>query len=350
MLKGRIVRFSTGFGAAFAAVFGLTAGSTVVEAQERQSLRWSTCQVGCYGNRIAAATTALLEKALDDEYTVTVHPYSSTTAAAKGTMDGEADLGYTADIGMRQLYDGERPYEDYDPAAGMLVHTWYAYPMESLMAVPAHLADDIQCWSDLSGKPVFYTTAGFMNWHNWRRVYDILGYEFNHVEIDVNTNADAMEAGTIVGSGTYTTAGRTLAGYWIETELRTEFKIVNPCPDEREKVEAAGFSFVEVDTSVPYSIDVGVDKAYGVPILFGYNVRADISEDLVYKMLSGLYELRDELVEVDAGYTPLANDFVGLQVAGINANPDVPVHPGLARFLEDHDAWNDDWTIAESGS
>jgi hypothetical protein len=23
------------------------------------------------------------------------------------------------------------------------------------------------------------------------------------------------------------------------------------------------------------------------------------------------------------------------------------VHPGLARFLQEHDAWNDEWTIAD---
>ena len=41
---------------------------------------------------------------------------------------------------------------------------------------------------------------------------------------------------------------------------------------------------------------------------------------------------------------------MGLQVAGINANPDVPVHAGLAKLLKEHKAWNDKWKVAGSGS
>jgi hypothetical protein len=33
-------------------------------------------------------------------------------------------------------------------------------------------------------------------------------------------------------------------------------------------------------------------------------------------------------------------------VQGINANPQVPVHAGLAKFLKEHNAWNDKWKIA----
>ena len=39
-----------------------------------------------------------------------------------------------------------------------------------------------------------------------------------------------------------------------------------------------------------------------------------------------------------------------MQVHGINANPDIPVHPGLAKFLKEHKAWNDKWKVAGSGS
>jgi hypothetical protein len=37
-----------------------------------------------------------------------------------------------------------------------------------------------------------------------------------------------------------------------------------------------------------------------------------------------------------------------MQVQGINANPDIPVHPALARFLKEHKAWNNKWKVAGS--
>ena len=36
-----------------------------------------------------------------------------------------------------------------------------------------------------------------------------------------------------------------------------------------------------------------------------------------------------------------------MQVAGINANPHIPVHAGLAKFLKEHKAWNDKWTVRQ---
>jgi TRAP transporter TAXI family solute receptor len=334
--------------AAAAAVAGLAAWSLpTAEAQTRKSLRWATSSVDSYGYKIAASMTKMVEEALGGEYTVTVQPYPQTTSATKAAMEDSAEIGYTADIGMTQLYEGVGGFKNYNPPKGKLVHTWYAYPMESFMATSDKNAGDFKCLKDFSGKPVFFTTAGFMNWLNFQRIYKALGYEFKHVQIDAKTNSDALQGGTIVGSVAYTVAGRSLAPYWKETEVRTDIKVVNPCPDEVTKLKAAGLSVTTVDPKVPFSKKVGVNEILGVPILFAYNVRADFPEDIVYKMLSTFHKNRDKLASIDPGFTPLSKDFVGLQTAGINANPQIPVHAGLAKFLKEHKAWNDKWTVAK---
>jgi hypothetical protein len=311
------------------ALAAIAAALPPAEAQQRKSLRWTTSQVGSYGYTIAASMAKIVEEALGGEYTVTVQPYTSPTVAMKAVMNG---------------------FKDFQPAKPELVHTWYAYPMESMMATSAKDADKFKCWKDFSGKPVFYTQAGFQNWLNWQRIYKVLGYDFKHVQIDLKSNADALEAGTIVGSATYTTAGRSLAAYWKETEIRMDIKVVNPCPDEVAKLKAAGLAVVDVDPKGAFSKDVGPTTLLGVPILFGYNARIDLPEDVVYKMIKAFYDKKDELVKVDPGFTPMAKDFVGMQVQGIEANPQVPVHPGLAKFLKEHKAWNDKWKISSSAS
>lgn len=336
---------ATAIAAALAAAFTVAAIQPVT-AQERKSIRWSTSSVDSYGYRVAAQMTKILEEALGGTYTVTVNPYPSTTGAMKAAMDGNGEIGYTADVGMTQLYEGTGGFKNYNPAKGKLVHTWYAYPMESFMAVPASKASEYKCLKDLSGKPTFFTTAGFMNWLNFQRMYKALGYDFKHVQIDPKTNSDALQGGTIAGSVAYTTAGRSLATYWKETDIRTNIAVINPCPDEVEKLKAAGLAISEVDPSVAFTKDVGVKKVLGVPILFAYNVRADLPEDVVYKMVSAFYKNREALAKAEPGFTPMAKDFVGMQVQGISANPTIPVHPGLAKFLKEHNAWNDKWKIA----
>ncbi len=334
--------------AALAAVFALSA-THVADAQERKSIRWSTSSVDSYGYKVAASMVKIAEEALGGEYTITVNPYPATTAAMKAAMDGTGEIGYTADVGMTQIYNGEGGFKDYNPGKGRLVHTWYAYPMESFMAVPADKAGNFKCLKDFSGKPVFFTPAGFMNWLNFQRMFKALGYDFKHVQIDPKTQSDALKGGTIVGSVAYTTSGASLAPYWKETEVRMDVKVVNPCPDEVSKLKAAGMSIQNVDPKA-FSKDVGVKNIEGVPILFGYNMRADMPEDVVYKLISAFYKNRDALVKVDAGFGPMAKDFVGMQVAGINANPSIPVHAGLAKFLKEQKAWNDKWKIADGKS
>ena len=331
--------------AAIAVTLALAALSPAA-AQERKSIRWATSSVDSYGYKVAASMTKLIEEALGGEYTVTVNPYPSTTGAGKAAMDGDAEVGYTADIGMRELYDSTSGFRNYTPAKARLVHTWYAYPMESFMAVAAKDSDKFKCWSDFSGKPVFFTTAGFMNWLNFQRVYKTLGYEFKHVQIDAKSNSDALQSGTIVGSVAYTVSGRSLAPYWKETEVRMDVRVINPCPDEVAKLKAAGLTISDIDPKIAFSKDVGVKAIQGVPILFGYNVRPDMPEDVVYKMLKAFYDNREKLASIDSGFSAMAKDFVGMQVAGINANPDIPVHPGMAKFLKEHKAWNDKWKIA----
>jgi uncharacterized protein len=343
MKRGAIL---LGAASAIAAVLAVSALMPPAEAQQRKSLRWTTAQVGSYGYTVAASMAKVLEQALGGEYTVTVQPYQSPTVAMKAVMNGEGEIAYTADIGMGEFAERTGPFKDFKPTAPELVHTWYAYPMETMIAVPAKEADKYKCWKDFSGKPVYFSQAGFQNWLNAQRIFKTLGYDFKHVQIDNKANADAMERGTVVGSVVYTTAGRSLPAYWKESEVRLDFKVINLCADEVAKLKAAGYGIAEVETKNAFAKDVGVKTVQAVPILFGYNVRADVPEGLVYTMIKAFYDKKDELVKIDPGFTPMAKDFIGMQVQGINAAPKIAVHPGLAKFLKEHKAWNDKWKVS----
>ena len=325
---------------------GLTL-TAVQTADARETIRFATSNVGSYGYAVGNVISDVLQRNLGSDYALVVQPYPSTSGAMRTVMDGDGEFGYTADVGMRSLYDGDRPYDDYEPAAGHLVHTLYVYPMETFMLVAERNVDQYNSYADFDGEPIFFTPAGFMNWLNMGRIFSALGYEFNHVEIDSATVADAFEAGTIVGSAGYTTAGVSLPTYWREAELRADLAAVNLSEDEMERLRAVGLNPVEVNPDDAFSQDLGVDTIYGVPIYFAYNVRADMDADLIQRILNILNDNVDALVEGDPGFRPLASDFVGTQAAGVAANPDIPVHAGLAAFLQEHDAWDDDWVIAD---
>jgi len=345
MLQKRSVCLFSVWLVALAVVFALSAIDPAYSA-ERKSIRWATSSTGSYGYKVAAQMTKVLEEALGGEYTVTVNPYPSTTAAMKAAMNGDGEIAYTADVGMTEVYEGTGAFKDFKAAKSNLIHTWYAYPMESFMTAHASRAAQFKSLGDFSGKPVFFTPAGFMNWLNFMRIFKTLGYKFNHVQIAEAAQGDALSAGTVLGAVAYTTAGRSLASYWRETELRTEIRVINPSADEVSKLKAANLAPVEIDPAKAFSKDVGVKTILGVPLLFAYNVRADMPEDVVYRMLGSFYKERDNLAKADPGFGPMAKDFVGMQVTGINANPTVPVHAGMAKFLKEKNAWNPKWKIA----
>ncbi|NTV58518.1 MAG: immunogenic protein, partial [Deltaproteobacteria bacterium] len=120
----------------FAVIVAVSFSFSVIataDAQERKSIRWATSSTGSYGYKVGAQMGKVFEDAFGGEYTVTVNPYPSTTAAMKAVMDGDGEVAYTADVGMTPLYEGEGAFKDYKPGKAKLVHTWYAYPMESFM-------------------------------------------------------------------------------------------------------------------------------------------------------------------------------------------------------------------------
>src|SRR5262245_3886560 len=186
----RKIGYSAAVGAAALVAVFATSATDTADAQQRKSIRWTTSGVDSYGYTIAASMAKELEKALGGEYTVTVQPYTSPTVAMKAVMDGEGEIAYTADIGMTQFAERVGPFKDYKPQKPEIVHTWYAYPMESMLATTVKGAETMKCWKDFSGKPVFFTQAGFQNWLNYQRAFKALGYDFKHVQIDLKSNGD----------------------------------------------------------------------------------------------------------------------------------------------------------------
>ena len=231
-------------------------------AAERKSIRLGTSQTGTYGYKVAAQLVGVLEPAFGGEYTFTVNPYQSPTVAMKALMNGDGEISYTADVGMTEFYDGVGGFKGFTPTKPKIVHTWYAYPMESFMMVLASKGHLYKSLADFSGKPVFFTPAGFMNWLNFVRIFKALGYQFKHVEIGVASQGDALQSGSIIGAVSYTTAGASLPSYWRETELRIDLKAINPSPDEVKKLTAAGLTPLEVDPKKAFSKDVGVRRSW----------------------------------------------------------------------------------------
>lgn len=318
---------------------------------EKKIWRWGTSNPGAYGYRVSAFLSDFLRRGMPD-YDVTVYPFASTTANIKSFLVGELESTYSAEPGLRKLYSFQRPFKGFEPnVKQMPVQSFWSYTMETHILTLPKNKDKFRTWQDLDGKKIYMTKAGYMNHINiFRAMSDINGLKIRHVEVDMSKVADALRAGTIDATAAYTTALVSLAGWIKVLDVASPLHGVNPTPEQIQKLTAAGFTPAKINMKKAYTRDLGVDELYGVPFYFGYHHGLNFPEEDIYRALKVFEAQAAALPKLDPGFGPLAKDLAGFQVRGIQSIPEVPVHPGLAKYLKEEGLWDSSWVIATEGT
>lgn len=320
--------------------------TTPAKPTEKITLRWGTSRVGSSGHRALSFLAEIINRYMPD-VEITVVPTAGAVVSVKSFAKGELDGCYGSDIALRELLAYTGRFEGFEPEVKRLpAHTFWAYSIAVTMAIHDENIGKITSWSDLDGKRIFTAPLGWDVSAQIRRALDALGIRYEHVEMDLGMVGKNLEEGAIVATTVYVTGGATVAPWISELEMTTDIAILNPSPEEVERLKAAGFEVVEIDPRGIFSTDVNVDKIIALPFYYGFHVGLNVPEDVVYRMLKTLEEHVKELAKMDPAFKELAEDFVGFQVRGISALPELPVHPGLAKFLKEKGVWRDEWKIA----
>lgn len=320
-------------------------------AAEKKMLRWGCANPGSYYYKASAFIADFLRRGVPD-YDLTIYPYVSTTANMKSFLVGNLESVYAAEPGFAKLYAFKKPFAGFEPnVKKMPVQAVWIYTMETHILTLPKNKDKFRTWEDLDGKKIYMTKAGYMNHINiFRAMEDICGLDVTHVEVDMSKVADALRAGTIDATAAYTTALVSLASWIKVLDVSSPLQGVNPTPAQIKKLTAAGFTPAKINMKKAYTRDLGVDELYGVPFYFGQHFGLDFPEDGVYRILKVLEKSAGDLATLETGFGPLEKDFAGFQVLGIQSIPEVPVHPGLARYLKEKGLWNSSWVIATGGT
>jgi len=329
-------------GAAMALAFGLADVKPAV-AQDKTQIRWATSAIGSSGHRALVALATLLNREMP-EYEITVLPTPGAAATVRGFSAGQFDGYYGADVAYHEIANKSGRYRNFDPDAGKeLVQSFWTFTLENGLGISAAKRDRYSGWRDLSGQNVFTGPAPWDTRAALERALAALDVGHKYVELDLGIAGSALQEGQIEGFLVYTTGELSPAPWVTEAMLTTEVAILNPSDEEIGLLRKAGIEVVRVSTK-PFETDVGIDEAVFVPIFYGFHLGLDIPEDDVYRMLTIVEEHVQELAESDSGFKQLADDMLEMQRRGIASVPDsVRIHPGLARFLRERDAWNEAW-------
>ena len=310
-------------------------------------IRLTTPPIGSTSYKIAAYLADIWNREVG--LRVFVQPYPSTEVGVKALVLGEAEVSFMGDVHFMDLYTWGGEFGILGvglerEAKKLPVQSIWVFVSDTFLLVKAEDADKYKCWKDLEGKNVFLTTKGFANHLNMLRALRAVGVNVNHVEISTGAVADALRMGTIVATALYTTV-EVLPPWGMEVELKIDLAPLNPCPDEIEKLEAAGLILKKIDSTKVFSRNKNMGTVIGVSFFSGWHAAIDIPEDTIYKMLVALEKVAKDYVRVAREFSPIATDFVGFQLEATKSMVayGIPIHPGLAKFLKEKGVWNPEW-------
>lgn len=340
--------FAPAIAGLFAAGAIALSGSVPAAAQDTQDIRWATSSVDSAGHRALVSLSQVLNREMD-EISITVMPTPGAAASVRGFAAGEFDGYYGADVAFVEIANDTGRYVGFQQGEYELVQSFWAFTLEMGLGVRAADADGMDGWRSLAGRSVFTSPAPWDTRAALERAMNILEVGHNYVELDTGLSGQSLQDGTIDAMSIYT-AGETSPAPWVqEALLTTDIRALNPSEDEIAELEAAGISVVRVSNEA-FDGAIGVDEAVLVPFYYGFHVGMNVDEDTMHRMLEVIEANIDEIVQADPGLSQLQNDLVGMQVRGIQSVGDAaPIHPGLARFLRERDAWDEAWDDRVAG-
>ncbi|RQG94168.1 TRAP transporter substrate-binding protein [Natrarchaeobius chitinivorans] len=254
--------------------------------------------------------------------------------------DGDIDAHTGNNSSIIAAMNDEEPFaeEPVDEVApqGFLLHTFHFH----WLAVEG---SGIETTDDLAGRDVWPLQPDWGIRQLAQDVHENAGMwedlEGSTVDIDAGDVAGAIEEGRVeafIGYGANFTG---LPGWLTEVDARADVYAVETTDTLRDGIDATeGMSANEIDV-YGYDQDVGTDTLVTWDEPGQLWISEDVDDDVAYELARVSHEYVDEIREGQADYP----DHSDIDIMTSGYMSDVPVHAGVADFLEDNDAWDDSW-------
>lgn len=268
----------------------------------------------------------VLNEKLADTLNITVQTSGASAANIDLVETGENELAIVQNDVMYYAYSGtdmyadKAPYENY--SAVMSCYPEYVQIIAS---------KDITSIDDLKGKKVSVGDAGSGVEFNARQILAAYGIDIDSDITKQNQSfadsADSLKNGTI-------DAAFVVAGYptTAVSELASTYDF-NILPIDQEHADALmndyGFYTYGVIPGGTYSCVA--EDVPAVAVMATIIARNDVSEDVIYALVKGIFDNQDAITE---GHAKGAELSVETAVSGI----DIPFHPGAVKYFTEVDA------------
>jgi TRAP-type uncharacterized transport system substrate-binding protein len=164
---------------------------------------------------------------------------------------------------------------------------------------------------------------------------------------------DGLKMGTIDAVGTYSNLyGNAVPGWVKNLDARMKIKIVTPSPEEQKIISSITDvtpGMIKTKWMRQQNQKNNPSEVWGWIVHYGFHPAPDVPTDAFYQ----IYKTWIEKAKTDiAPIHSVLKEYAGLnplelQVKGIEEAKEIPVHPGVAKYLKEKNLWKDDWKIGE---
>lgn len=258
-------------------------------------------------------------------YTTSAQATAASAENIQLILDGDAEIAIAMQDTVMQAYEGYGAYEGKEPASNLrsLMRLWPNYVQ--LVTVKGTGINSVE---DLKGKRVGVGAANSGVELNARMIFDAYGLSYSDCTVDYLAYGEAidnMKNGQC--DAVFVTSGLPNASV---TELSTSYDMVIVPIDGEGRDKLVNTYPYYASTVIPADT---YNNTEDVESVFVYNimlVREDLSDEMVYDMLTGIFE---NINTIQASHNA-ANKNIYLEV-GVS-DLQLPLHDGAAKFWADN--------------
>jgi len=293
------------------------------------------------------ASAQALQKVVDEEgegVEISTQETSGTGASNFRLFDnGEIDAGGFDNFTAAQAAEGTGPFADR--GVDTLPDQGFFYVLAHLYI--AALGDtDIQTTDDLAGKNVWLNPPATSVRPPTDAVLKQAGLweDINRFEMGRNDLPGALEEGRVDAAVVYGVNYKALPGWVRELDNRFDLRAVDPTDSFSQAIEDVPGAARETIDTYGWSQDVGLDSVDAWNVAAQFRFGSDVSAEAVEEIARIAFDNNDAIIEANAIFP----EFDGVETMTNAVIPDQAIHPGMASYLKDQDAWNDDWIEGDS--
>ncbi len=311
----------------------------------------TTVSVGVVSGSAAADLFAALRRVVDnesDEVQIVTEETPGVPASIQMYDAGDIDALGVTNYGLIQAMEGEGGFADQP--VERYAHQGFGLAIYHFHWVKA--ADsDLQTTDDLAGADVYALPPGWSframieEVHRTEGTWDAI--EPGVSNADPGDVADAFAEGRLEAALSYSTNLLGIPGFYSEVDARTDLEFLEATDGWRQAVEDNERATLdEQDLHDLYDQDMGpvnpVSNAQtSLQLAFG----EEVPDEAAYEITRISHEHVDDIREGSSEY-PDHTDLDFMTDAYLPEAYQLPVHGGVADFLEEHDHWDDSWERA----